>query len=110
MLLNKNLQSSTGGGSVHMFGSCFDQTGTGLQGDKQKNWNPRSEEHNHNTKGVAALADIDMLRQGDVFVGSLHSNFVRMVHHLRYPNLNDSYHLIADDPFTADMENLHWDF
>lgn len=93
---------------IKFHGTCFHSDGKRPVEDKlKKQWNPRED---HDNKAIAVLADIEMLRGGVAFMGSFFSNFVRMVHYLRYPRLLDSYHFIAEEPRTKDMFNLDFSF
>lgn len=93
---------------MRFHGTCFHSDGKRAIEDKvKKNWNPRED---HDNKAMAVLADIEMLRGGVAFMGSFFSNFVRMVHYLRYPRLIDSHHFVVEEPRTKDMLNLDFSF
>lgn len=76
-----------------IFGTCFHADGKSIIAEKMKGWNPRfplkTETREANTHLL--LAEMDMLRKGSVFLGSIQSNIGRLLHYLRYPRYEDTY-------------------
>jgi hypothetical protein len=113
-----------------MYGTCFAEDGQTVITEKLKDhWDPRhdpmvsstSNNNNNNNKNnknqltnynprtMLILSELDMLIKGKYFLGSFYSNFVRLVHYLRYPHLQESFHFLRDQR-SANRENMEWYF
>ena len=93
---------------IESYGLCFENKFT-----NKDNINPRNQK---NGGAIQAIVDIEMLRNGKEFFGLFDSNFVRMVHRLRYPHLNHS-HALATETYPVgedqretnrNMFDFHW--
>ena len=68
--------------------------------------NPRKE-HDHFSV-LQLIAEIEMLRNGEHFIGLFDSNLVRMIHRLRFPDkLNTSHALAADTYEEASRRSMN---
>lgn len=93
----------------HIYGSCFHDDGAHVFEDKVKGkWNPRQIQRGQVENSTHFLiSELDMLRKGSMFIGTIHSNVARLVHFLRYPHFENTYTML---PRLMDggLENLYY--